>query len=93
MCVQEVSSAELVIKNRLGLHARAAAKLVQAASAYESEIRLVKNGESADARSVLSLISLGCPYDTPVTIEAEGRDAPRAIDALKDIIENRFGEE
>jgi phosphocarrier protein len=93
MCVQESSSAELVIKNRLGLHARAAAKLVQAASAYESEIRLVKDGEKADARSVLSLISLGCAYDCAVRLEAEGSDAPRAINALKDIIENRFGEE
>ncbi|UQZ90351.1 HPr family phosphocarrier protein [Deltaproteobacteria bacterium Smac51] len=93
MCVQEVSSAELVIKNRLGLHARAAAKLVKAASEYESEIRLVKDGEAADARSVLSLISLGCSYDTTVVIEAEGQDAPHAINALKDIIENRFGEE
>ncbi len=93
MCVQEISSAELVIKNRLGLHARAAAKLVKAASEYESNIRLVKDGETADARSVLSLISLGCAYDCAVRIEAEGRDAPRAIRALTDIIENCFGEE
>ncbi len=93
MCVQAVSSADLVIKNRLGLHARAAAKLVRAASEYESDIRVVKGGEAADARSVLSLISLGCSYDCPVRIEAEGRDAPRAVSALTDIIENRFGEE
>lgn len=93
MCVQESSSAELVIKNRLGLHARAAAQLVKAASEYEAEIKVVKNGEAADARSVLSLISLGCAYDCAVRIEAEGSDAPRAVSALKDIIENRFGEE
>jgi phosphocarrier protein len=94
MCVQEISSsAELTILNRLGLHARAAAKLAQAASEYEAEIRLVRNGEAADARSVLSLISLGCPYSTTVRLEAEGADAPRAIQALSDIIENRFGEE
>ncbi len=93
MCVQEISSAELVIKNRLGLHARAAAQLVKAASEYESDIRLVKGGEVADARSVLSLISLGCAYDCAVRLEAAGRDAPRAVRALTDIIENRFGEE
>ena len=93
MCVQAISSADLVIKNRLGLHARAAAKLVRAASEYESDIRVVKGGEAADARSVLSLISLGCAYDCPVRIEAEGRDASHAIEALADIIENRFGEE
>lgn len=93
MCVQESSAIDLVIKNRLGLHARAAAKLAQAASAYEANIRLVKNGETADARSVLSLISLGCAYDCAVRLEAEGIDAPRALKALKTIIENRFGEE
>lgn len=93
MCLNESISAELTISNRLGLHARAAAKLARAALDYESDIRLVKNGEAADARSVLSLISLGCACDTPVRIEAEGADAGRAISALKDIIENRFGEE
>lgn len=93
MCVQESSAIDLVIKNRLGLHARAAAKLVQAASAYEADIRLVKNGETADARSVLSLISLGCAYDCAVRLEAEGIDAPRAVKALTNIIEDRFGEE
>jgi len=93
MCVSESSSAELTIKNRLGLHARAAAKLVRAAGEYQAEIRVVKNGETADARSVLSLISLGCPYDTKVKIEAEGIDAGRAVRALTNIIEDRFGEE
>ena len=93
MCVCESSSAELTIKNRLGLHARAAAKLVQAAGDYQSEIRLVKNGEAADVRSVLSLISLGCAYDSRVTLEASGIDARLAVTALSDIIEGRFGEE
>ena len=94
MCVSESSSsAELTIKNRLGLHARAAAKLVRAAGEYQAEIRLIKNGETADARSVLSLISLGCPYSTKVKIEAEGIDAQHAVAALSSIIEDRFGEE
>lgn len=94
MCVVE-SSAQLTIKNRLGLHARAAAKLVKAAGDYKAEIRLIKDkgGASADARSVLSLISLGCDYDSRVTIEAEGVDARSAVQALSGIIENRFGEE
>ncbi|MDR0881387.1 MAG: HPr family phosphocarrier protein [Candidatus Adiutrix sp.] len=87
------SSAELTIKNRLGLHARAAAQLVRAASCFQAAIRLVKNGEAADARSVLGLISLGCAYDSLVTIEAEGVDAHLAIQALTTIIEDRFGEE
>jgi len=93
MCMSEISSAELTIKNRLGLHARAAAKLVKVAGSYQADIRLVKNGAAADVRSVLSLISLGCPYDTKVVLEAEGIDAAPAIEELSAIIQNRFGEE
>lgn len=94
MCVPESSSARLIIKNRLGLHARAAAKLVRAAGEYQADIRLIRDdGAEADARSVLSLISLGCDYDSRVTIAAEGIDAGRAIEALSGIIEDRFGEE
>jgi phosphotransferase system HPr (HPr) family protein len=84
---------ELVIINRLGLHARAAAKLVQAAQAYQADIRLVKDGEKADARSLLSLISLGCAEGSRVTVEAEGADALNAVLAVKTLFEERFGEE
>lgn len=94
MCVSpSFSSAELTIKNRLGLHARAAAKLVKAAGEYQADIRLVKNGEEADVRSVLSLISLGCPYDTKVVLKAHGIDADMAVVALSSLIQNGFGEE
>lgn len=89
----ESSSGELTIKNRLGIHARAAAKLVRAAEGYQANIRLVKDGEAADARSVLSLISLGCGYDSKVTVEADGVDALRAVQTLSGIIIDRFGEE
>jgi len=84
---------ELVITNRLGLHARAAAKLVQAVRAYQADIRLVKDGEKADARSVLSLISLGCAEGSRVRVEAEGADALSAVLAVKNLFEERFGEE
>lgn len=93
MCVPECRSAELTIKNRLGLHARAAAKLVRAAEEYKAEIRLIKDGEAADARSVMGLISLGCAYDCKIVLEAEGIDAHNAVTALSNIIEDRFGEE
>ncbi|MDR2935517.1 MAG: HPr family phosphocarrier protein [Candidatus Adiutrix sp.] len=84
---------DLVVTNRLGLHARAAAKLVQTVEAYRADIRLVKNGEKADARSVLSLISLGCAEGARVTVEAEGADALNAVLAVKNLFEERFGEE
>ena len=84
---------DLVISNRLGLHARAAARLVQAVDAYQADIRLVKDGEMADARSVLALISLGCAEGARVTVEAEGRDAADAVQAVGNLFEERFGEE
>lgn len=88
-----VSSAELTIKNRLGLHARAAATLVHAAGKYQAEIKLIKGDEEADVRSVLSLISLGCPYDTKVVLKAQGADADTAVTALSSLIQSGFGEE
>ena len=83
---------KLVIKNRLGLHARAAGKLVEAAHPFKSKIFLVKDDCHADVRSILSLISLGCPYNTEVVLKASGEDADQALLAVASIIENRFGE-
>ena len=91
--MSETISVELTIKNLYGLHARAAAKLVKAANSYQSEIRVVKGDDIADARSVVSLISLGCAYDSRIVIEAEGVDAQSAVTALSSIVEERFGEE
>lgn len=87
------ASAELTIKNRLGLHARAAAKIVRAAEEFKSDIKFVKDGQEVDARSVLSLLSLGCAYDSQVIILAAGDDAQAAVSTLSGIIEDRFGEE
>ncbi|MDR0622499.1 MAG: HPr family phosphocarrier protein [Deltaproteobacteria bacterium] len=83
---------KLVIKNRLGLHARAAGKLVEAAQPFKSKIFLVKDDCQADVRSILSLISLGCPYNTEVVLKASGEDADQALLAVASVIENRFGE-
>ena len=93
MDTDRTETRELVITNRLGLHARAAAKLVQAVEAYQAEVRLVKNGEKADARSVLSLISLGCAEGARITVEAEGADALPAVLAIQNLVAARFGEE
>lgn len=93
MCLTKTKSAEVFIKNRLGLHARAAAQLVRAAGAYNADIRIIKNGKAANARSVMSLISLDCVCNTRVIIETEGEDALIALQTLIHIIEDRFGEE
>ena len=84
---------ELTICNSLGLHARAAAKLVETADRFTSEIFMEKNGHTADAKSVLSLLTLECPMGSKVTVSAEGNDCQLAIDALAELIESKFGEQ
>lgn len=84
---------DFVISNRLGLHARAAARLVQVVQGFESEIFMEKDGDAVDAGSVLSLLTLECPLGTRVTVKASGNDAAKALDAVAELIENRFGEE
>jgi phosphocarrier protein len=88
----EISSS-LTITNRLGLHARAAAKLAKAAENFKSNLTLTTESLSADARSILELLSLGCSCNSQVVLTAAGEDANDALAALKAIIEDRFGEE
>ena len=88
-----VHTDELTISNRLGLHARAAARLVQLAQQYQSEITLEKEGEAVDAKSVLSLLALECPFGTRVSVRAVGEDAMSAVNAIVDLINEKFGEE
>jgi phosphocarrier protein len=85
-------SVSLTIRNPLGLHARAAGKLVKAAADFKCQMIMVKDSLQADVRSIVSLIALGCPYNTEVTLLACGEDAAEAIDALSQIVNNRFGE-
>jgi phosphotransferase system HPr (HPr) family protein len=86
-------SHKTVIKNRLGLHARAAAKLAKAAEGFKAEVILAKDELEADARSILSLLSLGCAYNSQVVVRAAGEDAHVALQTLLAIIEDGFGEE
>ncbi|MDR2140989.1 MAG: HPr family phosphocarrier protein [Deltaproteobacteria bacterium] len=86
-------SSPAVIKNRYGLHARAAAKLVKAAESFKADLTLAKDESMADVRSLLSLLSLGCSYNSQVTLTASGEDASAALSALLDIINDGFGEE
>jgi len=84
---------ELLIQNRLGLHARAAARLVELARRFHSEMAVEKDGQSVDAKSVVALLSLECPIGTKVVVKAWGDDADQAVAAVAVLIENRFGEE
>ena len=85
---------QVTIVNRLGLHARAAAKLVRAASAFRSTLRLVRadRGAVADAKSILSVLMLAAARGTELQITAEGPDEGPALDALCQLIGGGFGE-
>ena len=84
----------VTIVNRLGLHARAAAKLVRAAAAFRSTLRLVRadRGAVADAKSILSVLMLAAARGTELQITAEGPDEGQALDALCQLIGRGFGE-
>lgn len=80
------------ITNRLGIHARAAAKLVETASRFQSEIFLEKDGVEVNGRSILGILTLFCPRGSRLTIRAEGEDAREAMEALARLIAEKFGE-
>lgn len=92
-CRTQVVRRSFTISNKLGLHARAAAKLVQITNQFQSRIRLLKNGQEADAKSILGILTLSCPQGTQIEVHAEGNDAAEAVKAMALLIENKFGEE
>jgi phosphocarrier protein HPr len=81
------------IVNRLGLHARAAAKLVHLASTFDSDVFLSSNGEEVDAKSILGVLLLAAAQGMTVIIRTSGPDEKEAMDAILALIANRFGEE
>ena len=85
----------VTVVNRLGLHARAAAKLVRAAGAFSCAIRLERadGGASADAKSILSVLMLAAARGTELKVAADGADETRAVEAVCELIEGGFGEE
>jgi phosphotransferase system HPr (HPr) family protein len=83
---------DVEVVNRLGLHARAAAKLVHAASAFESHITLAKDGDEVDAKSILGILLLAAAQGTQLTVRADGRDEEAAIAAVTGLIADRFQE-
>ena len=85
---------QIVVSNRLGLHARAAARLVRTASAFRSSVRLERadRSASADAKSILSVLMLAAARGTPLRAVAEGADEEAAIAAVCELIASGFGE-
>jgi phosphocarrier protein HPr len=83
-------SAQIV--NKLGLHARAAAKLTHVAGGYKSEIWLSRSGRRVNAKSIMGVMMLAAGQGSTVLIEATGDDAEQALNALQQLIADRFGE-
>jgi phosphocarrier protein len=87
-----MAKANAEIVNKLGLHARASAKLTQVASAYACEIWLTRNSRRVNAKSIMGVMMLAAGKGSTVTIEAEGADAEAALAALLQLIADKFGE-
>jgi len=87
-----VASAELTIVNKLGLHARASAKLTQVANTFKSEVWLSRNGRRVNAKSIMGVMMLAAGKGASVTVEAEGADADAALRAIRQLIADKFGE-
>ena len=87
-----MASAEVQIVNKLGLHARASAKLTQVASGFACEVWLSRNGRRVNAKSIMGVMMLAAGKGSKVVLEAEGGDADAALAALTKLIADRFGE-
>lgn len=84
---------ELQIINKLGLHARAAAKLVKLSSSFASNIDIEKEGQRVNSKSIMGVMMLAASCGSTVTLRAEGDDETQALDAIVDLINRRFDEE
>ena len=84
---------EVTICNKLGLHARAAAKLVATASEFESEIEIEKDGKRVNGKSIMGVMMLAASNGSLIKLHVEGNDAESAMERLKSLILSRFGED
>ena len=88
----EVVNRDITIINKLGLHARAAAKFVTLASRYQSDIRLLRDGREVNAKSIMGVMMLAAGRGTALQIQATGEDAQEAVQELEKLVQERFGE-
>jgi phosphocarrier protein HPr len=88
-----VAARELAITNQRGLHARASAKFVKCAEAFDAEITVTRDGMSVPATSIMGLMMLGAAMGTSIMVEATGAQAEDAIEALAQLVDSKFDEE
>ena len=84
---------EMEITNRLGLHARAAAKLVHVTGRFSSQVKIQKDGEEVDAKSILGILLLAAAQGSQIVVRCDGEDESEAMEAVTELIANRFDEE
>jgi phosphocarrier protein len=84
---------DIIIINKLGLHARAAARFVSCAAAFSSRIRVGRGGDLVDGKSIMAVMMLAAGQGTDLVLEADGEDEAAALAALCDLIERRFDED
>jgi phosphocarrier protein len=84
---------EIGIINKLGLHARASAKLTQLASKYKCEVWLTRNGKRVNGKSIMGVMMLAAGNGSKVLLETDGADEQECFDALENLIQNKFGED
>lgn len=83
---------EVEVSNELGLHLRAAAAFVKRAECFASDIRVSRDSQSANGKSIIALVTLAASKGTQLEIEAEGNDAAAAVEALIALVDDKFGE-
>lgn len=88
-----VSMKTFKLKNKLGMHARAAASFVRVARQFQAEIFIERDGQTVNGKSILGILTLACPMGSMITVRAEGADGPQALVEIEALIENKFGEE
>ncbi len=83
---------EVTIVNRLGLHARAAARFVETASRFQAEVQVIRGERQVNGKSIMGVMMLAAANGTRLSLEAHGEDAAQAIEALRQLVAERFGE-
>lgn len=83
----------VTIVNKLGLHARAAAKFVTLASSFSSDVKLARNGQEVNGKSIMGVMMLAASKGTDIQLITDGDDENEAIEKLTELIKNRFGED
>lgn len=87
------ASRDIEIINKLGMHARAAAKFVKLATSFDSNIDIQKDSRRVNAKSIMGVMMLAASKGSTITIHADGSDAEKSLDALEQLINNRFDED